>query len=456
MEKRLALINVVGLTTGLIKTHGQFLSRWIEHKKVSSFIPVFPAVTTTAQSTYLTGSSPGQHGVVGNGWYDRESAEHKFWKQSNYLVRGEKVWEKLRAENPDFTCSKLFWWYNMYSSADYSITPRPMYPADGRKVFDIYTHPMKMREKVKQDLGDFPFFNFWGPKAGIESSEWIAASAKWVEERYAPTLNLIYLPHLDYVLQREGPKGESVAEEFKNLEFVLADLISNLEQRGVEVMLVSEYGISEVSRPIHLNRVFRKKGWVAIKEELGLELLDLGASKVFAIADHQVAHVYLNDKSLKAEVEGLLRQQDGVEQVHEGEKLFDNGVGAERAGDLVVEASHDSWFTYYYWFDDSLAPDFARNIDIHRKYGYDPVELFIDPTLKCPKLKIAYYLLKKKLGYRALMNIIPLDANLVKGSHGRSNVPLEEQPVFIGEQSVSCAEDIWHILSSYWKSTTEE
>ena len=435
--KRLALIDVVGLTTGLIQQHGTFLKKWSEHKSVSTFEPAFPAVTTTAQSTYLTGAPPSEHGIVGNGWYDRIDAEHKFWKQSNHLVRGEKVWETLKKENPDFTCAKLFWWYNMYSSADYTITPRPMYPADGRKVFDVYTQPMGMREEIKADLGDFPFFTFWGPKAGIPCSQWIANSTKWVEEKHQPDLNLIYLPHLDYILQQEGPGGENVPSEFKKIEDLLEDLITYLEARDIEVMIVSEYGISEVNHPIHLNRLFRQEGWITIKDELGKEQLDLGASKVFAIADHQVAHIYLNDLSLKDQVRSLLENTPGIESVHDGQAEFGSGLGGERGGDLIVESTSEAWFTYYYWLDDAVAPDFARCIDIHRKCGYDPAELFIDPAIKLPPLKIAQFLLKKKLGFRTLMDIIPLDASLVKGSHGRRNVPPEEQPLFIGQEQIT-------------------
>jgi len=451
MSSRLAVINVVGLTKGLIEKHGDFLKSWSSKKTLSHFPPAFPAVTTTAQSTYLTGVSPSDHGIVGNGWYDREDAEHKFWKQSNHLVKGEKIWDTLKKENPDFTCAKLFWWYNMYSTADYTITPRPMYPADGRKVFDIYTQPMGMREEIKKDLGDFPFFNFWGPKAGIPSSEWIASSAKWVEEKHQPDLNLIYLPHLDYILQQEGPEGENVAQEFTKIEDVVADLVTFLEHKGLEVMILSEYGISQVSQPIHLNRLLREQGWITIKDELGLEQLDLGASKVFAIADHQVAHVYLNDQTLLPEVKALLESTEGIESVRLGKAVFGDGIGSERAGDLIVESTPESWFTYYYWMDDTVAPDFARCIDIHRKCGYDPAELFIDPKLKVPPLKIVSFLAKKKLGMRALLGVIPLDATLVKGSHGRKNVPPEEQPVCLWNEKVDSAEGVHQAILAFFQ-----
>jgi predicted AlkP superfamily pyrophosphatase or phosphodiesterase len=211
--KRLAVLNVVGLTESLIGPQTALLSEFLKKGEKARIRPAFPAVTCTAQSDYLTGKTPSGHGIVANGWYDRELAEVQFWKQSNHIVQARKIWEELGALDPKFTCAKLFWWYNMYSSADYSITPRPMYPADGRKVFDIYTWPYSIRTGIKKDLGEFPFPAFWGPAAGVDTpqgpadaaSRWIAESAKWIETKYQPTLSLVYLPHLDYNLQRHGP-----------------------------------------------------------------------------------------------------------------------------------------------------------------------------------------------------------------------------------------------------------
>jgi predicted AlkP superfamily pyrophosphatase or phosphodiesterase len=321
----------------------------------------------------------------------------------------------------------------MYSRADFSITPRPMYPADGRKVFDIYTHPASIREDIKTDLGDFPFPNFWGPIAGIKSSQWIAESAKWIERRHEPTLNLVYLPHLDYNLQRLGPNHPDIRADVAAIDAVVGDLITFFQSRSVQVVLLSEYGITEVDRPIHLNRLFRERGWIAIREELGLELLDCGASRVFAVADHQIAHVYINDPSIVGEVRGLLEQQPGMERILGADEQAAIGIDHARSGDLVAVADARSWFTYYYWQDDRRAPDFARCVDIHRKPGYDPVELFVDPALAMPKLKIAATLLRKKLCFRTLMDVIPLDASLVRGSHGRMPEAVD-YPLFVTPQ----------------------
>lgn len=437
--KRVAVLNVVGLTRAVLEQMPR-LKAWAEEREVASFRPAFPAVTCTAQSSYLTGKSVGEHGIVGNGWYDREAAEVKFWKQSNHLVKGEKVWEAAGAR-----CAKMFWWYNMYSSADFAATPRPLYPADGRKFFDIHTQPMGMREEMKGDLGEFPFPAFWGPRAGIDSSKWIAESARWIEKRESPELNLVYLPHLDYGLQKFGPEAPELAAEYEAIDEVTCDLIEDLEKGGVEVLVLSEYGISKVSKAVHLNRVFREKGWIQVKDELGLETLDCGGCRAFAVADHQVAHVYVNDVEIAEEVREVTLAVDGVEEIREGVELWGEGVGRKRGGDFVAVAEAEAWFTYYFWEDDAKAPDYARCIDIHRKPGYDPVELFMDPEIRFPMLKVAGFLAKKKLGLRGLMDVIPLDASLVKGSHGRDEVPEEEQPVVIGvgAEGVKAVEDVY-------------
>jgi predicted AlkP superfamily pyrophosphatase or phosphodiesterase len=466
---RLAVINVVGLTESLIGEHTPRIAEFRKRGALAHIAPAFPAVTCTAQSNYLTGKLPSQHGIVGNGWFNREFAETQFWKQSNRVVHGQKIWDELRARLNDstiqrFTTANCFWWFNMYSSVDYSITPRPMYPADGRKFFDIYSWPYSIREEIKNDLGEFPFFSFWGPAAGIDSlqgkadaaSRWIAESAKWIENKFSPTLNLIYLPHLDYNLQRHGVKSlnryivtsannptiqqfndstnPAIHRDLREIDAIVGDLIDFFGKRGVQVVLLSEYGITNVDSPIHLNRIFRERGWLTVKDELGLEILDAGASKVFAVADHQVAHIYLNDASLEKSVREVLEKTSGVEKVLGKAEKIAAGIDHPRAGDLIAVARENAWFTYYYWLDDARAPDFARTVDIHRKPGYDPVELFLDPKIPAVKLKIAWRLLQKKIGLRMLMDVIPLDATLVKGSHGRRPADKKDWPVFITSQ----------------------
>ena len=458
---RLAVINVVGLTEALIGEHTPRIAEFRRRGALAQIAPAFPAVTCTAQSNYLTGKTPAQHGVVGNGWFHRELAEIQFWKQSNHIVQGQKIWDELRIHNPQSAIANCFWWFNMYSSVDYAITPRPMYPADGRKLFDIYSWPYTIREAIKKDLGEFPFFSFWGPAAGIDSpqgkadaaSRWIAESAKWIETKHSPALNLIYLPHLDYNLQRHGVKSlnrsivksancstiqqfnestnPAIHRDLREIDAIVGDLIDFFARRGVTVVVLSEYGLTNVDTPVHLNRIFRQQGWLVVKEELGLEVLDAGASPVFAVADHQVAHIYLNDRSLEKSVRAALEKIPGVGEVLGEVEKSAAGIANPRAGDLIAVAQENAWFTYYYWLDDARAPDFARTVDIHRKPGYDPVELFLDPKIPAVKLKIAWRLLQKKLGFRMLMDVVSLDATLVKGSHGRRPADKKDWPVFI-------------------------
>ncbi len=434
MQKTVVL-NIVALTRSLIGNHTPRLRDYLLRSSSASISHVCPAVTCSVQSTYLTGKWPTEHGIVGNGWYSREDAEIKFWKQSNHLVNGHKVWDVARQIDPSFTCANLFWWYNMYSSVDISVTPRPMYPADGRKLPDVYTHPPELRESLQNKLGTFPLFNFWGPASSIASSQWIADAAMQVEENSSPTLTLIYLPHLDYALQREGPDGPSLPVELARIDAVAGRLIDFYEARGASVIVLSEYGISKVDSPIHLNRVLRRANLLAVRTELGRELLDAGASLAFAVADHQIAHVYVKDSSRLGEVRSLLEATPGVDRVLDRAAQAHIHLDHERAGDLVVLAKPNAWFTYYYWLDDDAMPDFARTVDIHRKPGYDPVELILDPAIAAPKFKIGLKLLKKKLGFRYLMDVIPTDATLVKGSHGVAPASVEDGPILISRHA---------------------
>jgi predicted AlkP superfamily pyrophosphatase or phosphodiesterase len=291
---------------------------------------------------------------------------------------------------------------------------------------------MGLREEIKKDLGPFPFPAFWGPRAGLASSEWIARSAEWIERKHRPDLSLVYLPHLDYNLQRWGPDDARLKKDFAEIDALVGRLLDFYAGRGVNPVVLSEYGITQVRRSIALNRIFRERGWIVIKEELGRELLDCGASKVFAIADHQIAHVYVNDATVYDAVREVLETTDGVARVLDATVKREAGLDHPRAGDFVAVSEEDAWFTYYYWQDERKAPDFARCVDIHRKYGYDPVELFVDPELKLPALRVAGKLLRKTLGFRMLMDVIPLDPSLVRGSHGACPKNRDEWPVLIG------------------------
>jgi len=435
-DSRLAILNVVGLTERFLDDRMPRLRAFRESSGVhgTRVRPMLPAVTSSVQATYLTGQPPSHHGIVGNGWYDRERCEHLFWKQSDRLVRGPKLWETVRQTRPDFTCARLFWWNNMYSTVDYSLTPRPIYGADGSKVFDVTSRPLSIRDEIKAELGPFPFPSFWGPASGIASSRWIAESARWIEERYRPHLNLVYLPHLDYDLQRFGPRDPAIDRALGEIDAVAGDLIDQLTARGIDVAVLSEYGITSVNRPLSLNRLFREQGWLQIKDELGRDTLEAGDCRVLAIADHQIAHLYVQDPDpgFKREVESLVRQVPGVASVLGEEEQWEAGLDHPRSGDLVAVSEEDSWFTYYFWDDDARAPDYARTVDIHRKPGFDPAELFLDPERPFPKARVAGKLIRKKLGFRTLLDVIPLDPALVRGSHGALARDPRDWPLLLG------------------------
>ncbi|MBM9545891.1 alkaline phosphatase family protein [Leptospira sp. 201903074] len=432
--QKTVVIDIVGLSTHLVGDFTPFLKKYLANKNTLLIEPMLPAVTTSAQSTYITGKWPKEHGIVGNGWYDHEDAEIKFWKQSNHLVGAEKIWERAKKIDPNFTCSKMFWWYNMYSTADYSVTPRPQYHADGVKAPDCYSHPPELRDELQSNLGKFPLFHFWGPNANIKSTKWIADATVFVDKKYNPTLTLVYLPHLDYCLQKFGPNLSLIKKELSEIDLVLKQLIEYYERNHTKIILLSEYGITPVHRPIHINRILRENGLISVRKERWYELLDPGASKAFAVSDHQISHIYFNDPSVKNQVVKILEKVPGIDLVLDKKDQKKYHLEHKRSGDIVTVADSDSWFTYYYWLDDRKAPDYARLVDIHRKPGYDPCEMFMDPKKPGIKFRAGLTLLRKKLGFRYLMDVIPLDASLVKGSHGSIHRKKEFFPIFASEK----------------------
>jgi predicted AlkP superfamily pyrophosphatase or phosphodiesterase len=424
MTNRAAIIDLVALTDEQLKDMPR-LAALCSRGSRARIQPQFPAVTCTSQTTMLTGEPPSTHGIVGNGWHDRDTAETRFWQQADGLVEAERIWDRLRAIDPDITIANCFWWYAMYCGADVSLTPRPMYPADGRKIPDIWTSPATLRDELQSTLGRFPLFHFWGPAADISSSKWIAAAARRVDTTFDPTMLLVYLPHLDYGLQKFGPNSPAMKPALAAIDDVAADLIEYLMDRGRRILLVNEYGIAPVRDAIAPNRVLRAEGLLAIRQELGRDLLDAGASTAFAVTDHQLAHVYVADPKRITEVAAVLSELDGVDEVLCGASIAEAGLHHARSGDIVLAAQSDRWFCHDWWQSSDAAPDYQRTVDIHRKPGYDPRELFIDPSIRFPRLAVATRLARKRMGFRSLMDIIPLDTTLVRGSHGRCDPHLD-------------------------------
>lgn len=430
---RLVVLDVVGLTARLL-AHMPRLRALAERGCQAELRPVLPAVTCSVQSSLLTGAPPAEHGVVGNGWYFRDLGEVLLWRQHNALVGGEKLWHAARRVHPGYTVANVCWWYAMGADVDWTVTPRPVYYADGRKEQDCYTFPPELHDELTAALGVFPLFHYWGPRAGLPSSDWVGRAARQIMTGYDPDLTLVYLPHLDYDLQRYGPDTPQAAAAAAELDTVVGPLLDAALARGATVVALSEYAVTPVRRRVDVNRALRAEGLLRVYTQDGMEYLDPWTSRAFAVADHQVAHVYVADPADRPEVGKLCQGLPGVAEVLDEAGKAAYGLDHPRAGELVLVAEPDAWFTYYYWHDDGRAPDFARCVEIHRKPGYDPAELFFDPAgPTAAKLRGARALLRKKLGLRYLMDVVGLDAGaaVVRGSHGRLPDDPADGPVLL-------------------------
>jgi predicted AlkP superfamily pyrophosphatase or phosphodiesterase len=424
----LLVLDVVGLTPRLLK-HMPRLSALADAGWQAELGTVLPAVTCSVQATFTTGTLPRDHGIVGNGWYFRELGEVFLWRQHNRLVQGENVWEAARKRFAGYRTANVCWWYAMGMTTDYVVTPRPIYFADGKKEADCYTYPPELHDELTTSLGTFPLFSYWGANANITSSRWIIQAARRLMPRV--DLTMVYLPHLDYDPQRFGPDAPETAAAARELDAELAPLLEDAKARGVTVVALSEYGITNADRPVDINRALRREGLLNVYTQAGMEYLDPWTSRAFAVSDHQVAHVYVKDEADLPAVRALCEAMPGVAEVLDRDGQSAYGIDHERAGELVLVAEPKAWFTYYYWLDDAKAPDWARGVEIHKKPGYDPAELFLDPEDPLVKAKAGVTLLKKKAGLRYRMSVVPLDPAPVKGSHGRLPDSPDDGPVLI-------------------------
>lgn len=424
------VLDVVGLTPKLLRHMPNVAAIGIEGFS-AELGTVLPAVTCSAQSTFLTGAPPNEHGVVANGWYFRDLGEVLLWRQHNALVAGDKIWDDARRQRPDFRVANVCWWYAMGADVDLTVTPRPVYYADGRKEPDCYTSPPALHDELTSRFGPFPLFNYWGPTANILSTRWIADATRYIVDTHHPDLTLSYLPHLDYDLQRFGPDSDEATAAAQELDELLRPLLRQLRRQGRTVVILSEYGITPVNRPVDINRVLRRAGLLTVHTQDGMEYLDPWTSRAFAVSDHQIAHVYVKSDDDLPTVTRLLTNTPGIAEVLAEQGKARHGLHHPRSGELVAIAEPEAWFTYYYWLDDKQAPDFARLVEIHRKPGYDPAELFFDPADPLVKLKAAKALARKKLGMRYRMAVVPLDPTCVRGSHGRLPATSDDGPVLL-------------------------
>ncbi|MBK9973833.1 MAG: alkaline phosphatase family protein [Planctomycetes bacterium] len=421
--KPLVILNVVGLTPALLPLAPRLCQ--LASKPMAG---VFPAVTMTAQASMLTGVAPRDHGVVGNSWYWRDLGEVRNWVQSNALLHAEPLYRTAarlaQQRGQPFSCAKMFWWFNQGSGCDISATPKPHYGSDGSKAFDILTEPPELANELAAKLGAFPFASFWGPRAGLPSSDWIARATAHVVSTHKPTLTLCYLPHLDYDLQRKGAAAET-ARLVAEVDACAALVLDAAAKTGAAVLVVSEYGIEPVSLPVYLNRVLRTAGFLRTRLGPYGEMLDPTTSRAFAVCDHQAAHIYVARTQDVQPVQKLLDGTQGVGWVLNRAQQSELQLDHANSGELVALAKPGAWFAYPYWQHDAQAPDFARSVDIHRKPGYDPCELFMDGSVAA----VAGTLLRKKLGFRYRFRTCPLDASLVRGSHGAAPSSPQQGPL---------------------------
>ncbi len=448
----LVVINAVGLTGRLLAMAPRLKQR-ADAGWRRALREVVPAVTCTAQASILTGKPPEGHGIVGNGWYFRETGEVRFWQQSNALIQAEPVYvtaRRLAAERGrTFRAAKLFWWFNQGAPVAFSVTPKPYYAADGNKAFGISGTPEGLTERLERSLGAFPFRTFWGPGAGLPCTEWIARCAADLLEKERPELSLVYLPHLDYDPQRFGPSGSDLPRLVGELDAACTPLLDAADRIGARVWVVSEYGHCDVGRAVPINRILRKAGLLSVRPGPFGEVFDPFTSRALAVCDHQLAHVYVHNPDDRAPVRALLEAEPGVARLYEGEERREIGLDHPRSGDLVMLAEHDAWFAYPFWLDDRVAPDYARTVDIHRKPGYDPCELFLDPKLFWPTGRVMRRLIQKKLGFRTLFDVVPLDPGLVRGSHGVPALRIEDRPILIGDGIAPKAGDTIEMTEVY-------
>jgi len=433
MPSKILVINLVGLTRQVLSQMPGLASRYQQAGSLATLTPPLPAVTCTSQATITTGTLPRDHGIVSNGWYFQESGEVRFWMRSDRLVQGQKIWQAAKQARPGLTVANLFWRYCTHSECDITVTERPTYWANGRKSPDIYTSPGDLRNDLVESLGEFPLFRFWGPATSIESSQWIADATLQVMQKNDPDLTLTYLPHIDYDLQKFGPTSGEATQAIQQVDQVSCRLIDAARECGRQVVVLSEYGMTDVNRPVFLNRHLREAGLLAIQHAKNGELLEPAASRAFAACSHQVAHVYVNSAEDVLATKKLLSGIEGVDRVLAEDEIKAAGLDHHRTGQLVAVAERNCWFAYPYWLDDSAAPDFASCVAIHEKPGHDPAEMFLGPGGKARAMR---RLLQTKMGLRVPFDVISQDPGKIRGSHGRLPDDPDDAPIMLTDWSI--------------------
>lgn len=365
--------------------------------------PVFPAVTSTVQASLLTGKYPTEHGIISNGTYDRQNYSVSFWDQDSSLVKAHRIWDLLDGSSiGNVRSAVLFWQNTLHAKSDIVVTPKPIHLENGIIMWCYSRPPGFYEEVLKPELGEFQLPTYWGPLASSKSSEWIAAATDITFETQRPSILFTYFPHVDYSAQRFGKNSREVKDDLVKADSLIGSSIEKVKRLGLfdrtEFVILSEYSFSDVVGSVDLNRALRDEGFLRVRQIGGYEFIDFEYSDAFAMVDHQVAHIYVKLPDKIDLVKKCLNRITGIDMVlsTENEK-HEYQINHANSGDLIAVSDKDKWFTYYWWYDSAMAPPFATTVDIHRKPGYDPVELFFDQSKKS----------------------IPLDAGLVKSSHGR-------------------------------------
>jgi predicted AlkP superfamily pyrophosphatase or phosphodiesterase len=368
--------------------------------RASSLRPPFPAVTVPVQTTLATGQSPGAHGDVANGVYDRERDEVEFWGRA--AADRDRIWEAA-SDQAGLTTGVLFFQHLIGTTADVAVTPSPIEDEDNNLLeMNCWTNPDGFYDELEAEYGHFPLHNYWGPMAGDASSEWILTAARASIERYDPDMLWVYVPHLDYDAQRHGPGSPAAHEAVETVDELVGEFLDWLRSDDrwpdTVVNVVGEYGFQPVDTPVFPNRALREAGLLAVTPARdGGDEVDLAASDAFAMVDHQVAHVYAESGAVEAARE-VLAGLDGVDEVLDRADTAAYDIEHPNTGDLVLVAAPDAWFQYYWWTDHDDAPYYATDMDIHAKPGFDPCELFMGET-----------------------GLASLDPTKVGGSHGRTD-----------------------------------
>ncbi len=369
--------------------------------EIADLSPGFPSVTCPVQANMTTGKPARDHGVVGNGFYHRDTRRVRMWTSPNDCIQEPQVWDLLSRQGSGSTSAAWFPLHAKGCGADYVCTPAPIHNPDGTESLWCYTRPAELYGTLRDSLGHFPLKHFWGPVAGIASTRWIVDSAILAAEKWRPDFFYVYLPHLDYAAQRSGPDSAAAARAVAELDAQLARLTDGLHEAYPAKplwLIAGEYAITPVDHVVYPNIILRQAGLLEVRHQHDGEYLDLEKSQAWALVDHQFSHVFVRhrDPLVAARVADLFRRREGIAEVLAGDELARYDLAHDRSGDVVLVSQPNSWQAYYWWVDDTQAPPFTRTVDIHRKPGYDPVELHFDPATKG----------------------IPLDATLVKGSHG--------------------------------------